>query len=56
MPTDDKALEPAQACDRCGAATMLATFIPRFGDRSAYRVFDCAACKALTWVAEKISE
>lgn len=53
---DDKTVEPTQPCERCGAAATLATFIPRFGDRPAYRIFDCAACKALTWIAEKVSE
>lgn len=55
MPDDDKANEPQQACERCGEATSLATFIPRFGDRPAYRIFECGACKALTWVAEAVT-
>jgi hypothetical protein len=55
MPDDNKTTEPNQPCERCGKATTLATFIPRFGDRPAYRIFDCPACKALTWVAEAIT-
>jgi hypothetical protein len=55
MPTNTPAPLPEQACERCGAATTLATFLPRFGDRPAYRIFDCPACKALTWVAEAIT-
>lgn len=43
-------------CVKCIGATQLASFIPRFGERPAYRIFECEACGALTWVAEKIEE
>ena len=55
MPTDDAA-KPDPPCEKCGQATELLSFIPRFGDRPAYRIFDCAACKALTWIAEAVSK
>jgi hypothetical protein len=54
MPDDNKAL-PNQPCERCGEAASLATFIPRFGDKPPYRIFECGACKALTWVAEAVT-
>jgi hypothetical protein len=56
MPDDTRSPTPEQKCERCGVGAELLSFIPRFGDRPAFRIFDCAACKALTWVAEKISE
>jgi ribosomal protein S27AE len=56
MPDDNRAPEPNQPCERCGEAASLATFIPRFGDQPAFRIFECGACRALTWIAEKISE
>ena len=56
MPTDVEAPKSRQVCERCGAVAIFAAFIPRFGDRPAYSIFDCAACSALTWIAEKISE
>jgi len=34
--------------------TELLSFIPRFGDQPAYRIFECSACKALTWGAEAV--
>jgi hypothetical protein len=43
-------------CEKCAGTTALLSFIPRFGDRPAYRIFECDACKALTWVAEMVSE
>jgi hypothetical protein len=52
MPTD---VPVAPKCARCGEATELLSFIPRFGERPAYRIFDCRACSALTWVAETIT-
>jgi hypothetical protein len=56
MPNHDVSpSKPDQKCERCGEAVTLATFIPRFGDRPAYRIFDCPACKALTWVAEAVT-
>jgi hypothetical protein len=41
-------------CTECGQPTNLLTFIPRFGDRPAYRAFECVACNSLEWVAEKM--
>jgi hypothetical protein len=55
MPTHTPPPQPEQKCEKCGAAAELASFIPRFGDRPAYRIFDCSACKALTWVAEAVT-
>lgn len=56
MPADDdSAPQPDQKCERCGAATELLSFIPRFGERPAYRIFECGTCSALTWIAEAIS-
>ena len=57
MPIDDIPA-PAGAdpkCAKCGDTTELLSFIPRFGERPAYYIFECAACKALTWIAEAIS-
>jgi|GraSoiStandDraft_47_1057283.scaffolds.fasta_scaffold488316_2 DNA-directed RNA polymerase subunit M/transcription elongation factor TFIIS len=59
MPTDDNAssAEPAeQKCEKCDEATELLSFIRRFGDRPAYHIFECSACKHLTWIAQAISE
>jgi hypothetical protein len=28
----------------------LLSFLPRFGETPAYYVFECIACRALTWV------
>jgi len=53
MPTDD-AGKPNPPCEKCGQATAFLSFIPRFGDRPAYHIFDCAACTALTWIAEAV--
>ena len=41
-------------CEKCGDQTALLSFIPRFGERPAYHIFECGACKALTWIAEKV--
>jgi hypothetical protein len=43
-------------CEKCSGVTALLSFIPRFGNRPGYRIFECDACKALTWIAEKIGE
>jgi hypothetical protein len=56
MPDDDKAPEPEQKCEKCGQLAGLASFIPRFGDRPAYRIFECGACNGLTWIAEAVSK
>ena len=48
MPTNE------QKCEKCGETAELLSFIPRFGERPAYRIFECGACKALTWIAEAI--
>jgi hypothetical protein len=42
----------ASQCRKCGEATELLSFIPHFGERPAYRIFECGTCKALTWVAQ----
>ena len=47
-PTDVK-------CEKCGEPAALVNFIPRFGDQPAYHLFECPACKAITWVAEAIT-
>jgi hypothetical protein len=47
--------QPDQKCEKCGELADLAGFIPRFGERPAFRIFDCPACRALTWVAEVVS-
>ena len=51
-------LSPAEVpnCEKCGQATILMTFIERFGDKPAYLVFDCRACNILTWIAEKVTD
>ena len=53
MSADDRPPQSDPACEKCASATELLTFIPRFGDRPAYRIFEC--CRALTWVAEAIT-
>jgi predicted nucleic acid-binding Zn ribbon protein len=45
----------AYQCRKCGEATELLSFIPHFGERPAYRIFECGACKALTWVAQAVT-
>jgi len=55
MPTDAPPPQPEQKCEKCGQPAELVNFIPRFGDQPAYRIFDCPACKALTWVTEAIT-
>jgi hypothetical protein len=54
MPSDSDQQPNPQECSKCGAAAELLSFIPRFGERPAYRIFECGACKALTWIAEKV--
>ena len=48
MPTDPL---PVQPCEKCGETAELLSYIPRFGERPALQIFECGACKALTWVA-----
>ena len=55
MPDDNKTTGPNASCERCGEPATLATFIPRFGDRPAFRIFECGACNALTWIAEAVT-
>jgi hypothetical protein len=55
MPIDAPPPQPNPKCEKCGELKDLAAFIPRFGDRPALRIFDCPACKALTWVTEVIT-
>jgi len=41
------------ACVKCGGqTTRLLSFLPRFGETPAYYVFECSACKALTWLRD----
>lgn len=40
------------ACAKCGQTTRLLSFLPRFGETPAYYVFECNACKALSWVRD----
>jgi len=49
-------LSPIRRAEKCGGVTGLASFIPRFGERPAYHIFECGTCSALTWIAEKIGE
>jgi hypothetical protein len=56
MPTDAPPPQSEQNCEKCGQPADLTAFLPRFGDRPAYRIFDCPACKALTWVAEAVGK
>jgi hypothetical protein len=54
MPTDHILLLTVDGpkCAKCGGSTSLVAFLPRFGERPAYRIFECRACKALVWIAE----
>ena len=58
MPADDAPAPPETEpkCTKCNGATAFLSFIPRFGERPALRIFECGACNALTWVAEQIGE
>jgi hypothetical protein len=47
--------EPDPLRGKGGATTEILSFIPRFGERPAYQIFECGACKALTWIAEKVT-
>jgi hypothetical protein len=44
------------ACQKCGEATRLLSFLPRFGETPAYYVFECHLCEALTWLREHAPE
>ena len=52
MPTQVSPPCPGQRCEKCGEVAVLVNFIARFGDRPAYGIFDCSACKHFTWVAQ----
>lgn len=58
MPTEDAspAAKAEPNCEKCGGTTALLSFIPRFGERPAYRIFECGACQALTWLAEAVGD
>jgi hypothetical protein len=56
MSTDAPPPQPQQKCEKCGEPADFASFIPRFGEQPAYRIFECTACKALTWIAEAIKK
>jgi len=45
-----------QECGKCGGVTELVTSVSRFGERPVYFIFECAACKALTWIAEAVTK
>jgi hypothetical protein len=55
MPTDTPAPQPDPPCEKCGEGVQLLSFIPRFGQQPPYRIFECTACQALTWIAEKVT-
>jgi hypothetical protein len=45
-------MEHAPRCAKCGGKTALETFLPRFGERPAYRLFECRSCRTMVWIAE----
>ena len=53
-PPDDSP-DNSPACKRCGQAIELAAVLPRFGERPTYKIFNCAACGLIDWIAEQIS-
>jgi DNA-directed RNA polymerase subunit M/transcription elongation factor TFIIS len=56
--TDDKPNAALLAvCPRCtGKSLTLATFLPRMGDRPAYRIFTCSVCGLIEWIADQVKE
>ena len=56
MPDDpDTERQDLPKCERCGEATELVTVIQRLGTTPAYRLFECQACRIITWVAEQVT-
>jgi len=45
--------EPARACARCSAPLELLTVLPPAVDHSGYRIFRCAACGFVEWLAQQ---
>lgn len=56
MPKDEIPIHPDQECPKCGEAAKFLSFIPRFGNRPAYFIFECTECKALTWITEAVTD
>jgi hypothetical protein len=53
MPTEETPFpREGPVCAKCGGGTLLITFLPRFGEQPAYRLFECLRCRAMVWVAE----
>jgi hypothetical protein len=43
-------------CGRCGGDLALLTVLPRVGEHPTYRIFGCAACSFIEWIAEQIED
>ena len=54
--SSDKGGGDPAACERCATPLELLTVLPRTGDHPAFRIFGCAACSFVLWIAEKIAE
>jgi len=57
---DSDALPPPQgdairACERCSSAMEMLTRLPATSENPSYRIFGCAACHFVEWIAEQIT-
>jgi hypothetical protein len=50
--TRDRIKSDAPPCDRCGHDVHLLTILPRASDHPTFRIFGCARCSFIRWVAE----
>jgi hypothetical protein len=41
-------------CERCGDDVRLLTVLPRTGEQPTFRIFGCASCSFIRWVADAI--
>jgi hypothetical protein len=42
-------------CERCEGDLRLLTILPRASDHPTFRIFECASCNFINWIAEKIA-
>ena len=44
-----------RTCQRCTGPLTFLTALPRTGEEPRYRIFSCAACNFVEWVADQIT-
>jgi len=44
-----------QSCKRCSSVMELLTRLPATGETPAYRIFGCAGCSFVEWIAEQVT-